>query len=259
MARRLTRKEILRKDFIQALLTRGYRWIVRNRKQLTVALLLVLVLLAGLFVWQWSLQGKSEAAEQLFAEALGIHHGTVGTAQPQNSPQEQQAPVPRSRHRFSTAQERAQQALEEFQAIADQYPASQSGQLALYYVALNQQRLGETQKAREILVDLIGRVQTTEIRNLMRHCLAQLAEIDKNHDEAIRILQDILKEAVPPFPLDTVLMRLAQNYEAVGNPDEALKFYKQITAEYPSSPHSESARNRADELEELEELAEETS
>ena len=256
MARRLTRKEILRKDFIQALLTGGYRWIGRNRKPLALALILVLVVVAGLFVWQWSLQGRSQEAELLFAEALEIHHGTVETAQPPTSPEGQPPPASRSQHRFSTVQERAQQALERFQAIADQYPASQSGQLALYYVALNQQRLGETQKAREILTDLIGRVQSKEIRNLMRQSLAQLAEIDENHDQAIQILQEILKDAVSPFPLDTVLMRLAQNYEAVGNPDEALKFYKQITAEYPSSPHSESARNRA---EELEQLAEETS
>lgn len=209
------------------------------------------LLLIGLFIWQWSHQDKSQEVRQLFAEALQMHHGTVTAKGVSEEPAEdEEPPVIAPRYRFGSIQERAQAAMERFQDIADRYHNTQSGQLALYYVALNRQRLGETGQARDLLVDLIQRVQNSEIRNLIRHCLAQLAEIDQDREETVRLLQDIRKEAGPPFPMDTVLMQLAQNHEALGNVGEALEFYKQITADYPSSPHSQPARDRVNELEE---------
>jgi outer membrane protein assembly factor BamD (BamD/ComL family) len=46
-----------------------------------------------------------------------------------------------------------------------------------------------------------------------------------------------------------VLLELAQTYETAGNTEEALRYYRRLTAEHPTSQYIQQARTHIDQLE----------
>ena len=238
----LTRKEIVREDKIHWALAGTYDWFSNNARLVLIAVGVVAVGLGGAFLWQYLSRSNSAKLQIQYGEALEMFSTPVGAAA-------QPAPdVTPSRYKFATTAERNQKSLAEFQKIAEDSPRSDVGQYAKYYVALIQHQQGQTAQAKKQLEELIADGRQPMIRNLARNLLAQISEGEKNNQQTVTLLKQILDDATPGFPKQNVLMRLGQSYEALGAKDEAVKQYKRIVTEYPNSQESAEAQTKLDAL-----------
>jgi predicted negative regulator of RcsB-dependent stress response len=243
--KRLTRKEIVQTDRIQATLTEVYEWTTRHAKKLVATLAVVVLTLLTSHLWSHYEQSQEVEFQKAFAEALEIYHAPLDDQkEPESDPG-----VTSSKYSFQSAAERHQKALNHFDALAQRHPSTRLGLLARYYVALNKRELGQAEEAKKILYWVIEHTEETDIRNLARTSLAELARLENNQEEAIQLLTDLLDAPWPAFPKQMALLQLAKSYEAQGNLEEALKQYKRISAEYPSSGYTEEAQLRITQLE----------
>lgn len=246
MARkRLTRREIVQEDKIRAILTGIYQWSAQNRSWLVAVFAVVVVTILVSYFWQTYEADRSQEFQVKFAEALEIYHASVG----EESSDEEEDEATSSKYHFQSDQERREKALERFSAIAEDAPGWHIGLLASYYTALIKQELGQTEEAQQILNSLIEESTETQIKNLARSLLAQIAQLMSDHQRATTLLEEILEENSSSFPKEVVLLQLAHNYEAAGNAEQALKFYKRLIREYPTSEYSQQARSHTDRLE----------
>jgi predicted negative regulator of RcsB-dependent stress response len=248
-AKRLTRKQIVRKDPIQQTLTETSSWVVRNRNYLVAAVLFVLLAVASVYLWQMHQQSRQATLQTEFADALAKYHASVDDESNQESEEDSQEPQETPKYRYATTQERAKTALEAFRLLADEYSNSRLGDLSRYYAALCLIDLERTKEAESELETVITDSKGADIRNLARNCMAQLAISEEESERAIRYLQQIMDEPSQNFPKQMTLMRMAESYETAGNRSEALALYRQITSEYSGSAYASQAENRVKRLE----------
>jgi TolA-binding protein len=245
-AKRLTRREIVQEDKIQATLSGIYEWSSRNRSFLITFFAIFLLSLLGSYFWQNYQLGRSEEIQVQFGEALKIYHAPVV----ENTAEDSEDPIIFDEYIFETDQERQEKALEGFTAVVEDYPGTQLGLLARYYRGLLKQEMGQMGTAEEELNLVVQNSTEPQTRNLARHVLAGIAESQDDPQRATQLLEAILQENSASFPTDALLLRLAQNHEAAGNAEKAMELYRQLTTEYPTSDYSQEARLRLDQLEE---------
>ncbi len=238
--RHLTRKEIIHEDKIHSVLSRSVEWFSDNSRSLTIAAALILVAVGGYYLWNYLSRSAGERLQAQFGDALAVYSAPAGT--------ERTAADPQSKYSFASAEERHKKALAEFSKIADDSPRSDIGQFARYYVALNQHKLGRTSEARKTLQALLEDSNEPTVKNLAANYLAQLSEAEKNNKQAVEYLTKAMQDSTPGFPKSTLLMRLAENYEAMGQPQEAAKHYKRIVTEFPDSLDAQQAKAKIDAL-----------
>jgi tetratricopeptide (TPR) repeat protein len=238
--RHLTRKEIIQEDKIHSVLSRTIEWFTDNARFLAIAVGIVLVVFGSVYLWNYLSKSTSERLQAQFGDALAIYNAPAGA--------DRSTAATPTKYSFATTEERHKKALAEFTKIADDSPNSDIGQFARYYVALNQHRLGQTQQARKSLQALLDDADEPTVKTLAANYLAQLSEAEKNTQKAVEFLTKALEGSTPGFPKSAVLMRLGQNYEAMGKTQDAVKQYKRIVTEYPDSPESQDAKARIDAL-----------
>ena len=248
--RRLTRREIVQASWLEATLSRSYVWSSENRRLLISSLGAILLAIAGTYWWQDYQQRQTRKIQTSFAQALELYHAPVG----EKTGDGQDEGRISSRYRFSSDDERRDRALEAFRSIADRHPSANIAIVAQYYTGLLLNELNQREEARKLLGSVILESEQPEIRNMARNTLAQMLEAEDQPGEASELLKEILEDAAPSFPEEPVLFRLAQDHETVNNADEALKFYRRLLADYPSSGYAGEARERIQQLEASAEL-----
>ena len=244
-AKRLTRREIVRKDRIQTFLSGIYEWSSANRSVLATFFGIFLLSILGSYVWQNYQMGRTEEIQVRFGEALEMYHAPVAE---ETTSEADDLLVP-NKYRFKSDEERREEALKGFMTIVENYPSADLGLLARYYTGLIKQEMGQMGTAEEELNFVMENSAVAQTRNLARHLLARMAESKNDRQRATVLLEEILLEAADSFPKDTILLQLAQNHEAAGNAQEAVKIYKRLTTEYPTSEYSQEARVHLDQLE----------
>lgn len=240
----LTRKEIVQQDRVELALTGIYNWGSENRFLLMGVLAVFVLTIVGSSAWQYYQGQGSHELQTRFRETLDLYHAPVGKAE--ESPPEN---TPVIEYRFETDQERLEEALAAFAAIAEDAPNSQLGLLSRYYTGLIRQKMGETEEAEIDLNFVIQNAPEPEIQNLARIHLARIAQSQNDSEKATALLEQILLDEFDAFPKAVVLLELAQTYETAGNTEEALRYYRRLTAEYPTSQYIQQARTHIDQLE----------
>lgn len=259
MAKKLTRKEIIREDSIQQTLSTTSSWVVQNQKLLIAGLAGLILAVFGVYQFQNYRASADRQAQARFSQALEIFHASVGDQEGEDAANQStaaQTGAGESSLRFATEQEKYDKALSAFQEVIDRHSGSMLAEWSLYYQALSYQSLGQTDQGIEKLEAVITRSNHSEIKNLARNSLAQILISNNQTDQAIQHLQKILDEPSPNFPQQVVLMRLASSYEALGDTEKALEFYRRVTAEFPNSEDSRQATSRIQQLEPLQQEAE---
>lgn len=252
MAPRLTRKEIVQEDRIYSVLSGVSQWAVVNRTPLVVGSGIVVVSLLGFYVWQGYQESSNQEAQKLFAEALDTYHAPVKELAPDpdsDSENQDQPPEPPPEYRFDTVTERRDAAEAAFEKISDEYSGTRIGFFSRYYLGLIGRQSDNASKARQHLTWVVDNSGDSDVRNLSRNVLADIALGEENHEEALTHLQQLLGDPTPQVPEQTVLMRIARTHEALGNVDQALENYRKITNDYPTSSQAEEAQSEIDRLE----------
>ena len=254
MARRLTRKEIVQEDRIYSVLSGFSQWAVVNRTPLVVGSGIVVASLLGFYLWQGYQDSSNREAQKLFAEALDTYHAPVKELAPEPGSESDgqnpdQPPEPPPEYRFETVKDRRAAAEAAFEKISDDYSGTRLGFFSRYYLGLIGRQNEDAGAARQHLRWVVDNSGDSDVRNLSRNVLADIALGEENHEEALTYLQQLLGDPTPQVPEQTVLMRIARTHEALGNVEQALENYRKITNDYPTSSQAEEAQSEIDRLE----------
>ena len=178
----------------------------RGRQVLYGLLGIIVIAAAGYGIYRWR-HKHTEEAEAAIGRAITIARAQISTA-PSANPQE---PV------FSTEQERAQRAIEEFQKVAAKYGDPYRTQ-AKYFIARNQLVTDRDKGLAELQSLSSG---TGEVAVLSKFVLAQAKEGDAKYDEAAALYSEIARIGSAVVTPDTANLRLAAVYEKQGKKKEA--------------------------------------
>ena len=245
-AKRLTRKEILRGDPFRDTLQDTLDAVIENKNMIIIILVAVVAVVGGVALWQnYSEKSEAEAHNQL-SKGLEAFHATVRNPNDPPLTPEQQAMNPPSP--YKTEAEKYSEALKRFQEAAAKHPSHRAGQLARYYAALSQVRLGQTDEAIKGLEALRGRFGEPTYDGMVKRTLAELYQAKGRHEEGVKLAQELLNDASSALPKDQLLMMLGQSYENLNKKDEALKMYTRLGQEYPTSTYFSDANGRISKL-----------
>jgi hypothetical protein len=206
------------------------------------------LLLAGLltiFFVKWN-NRKTDEAQQALGRAITISKATVMAN-----------PIAGSNDlSFATEQERAQNAIAEFEKVAAKYGDPYRSE-SRYFIASNRLVL-DRQKGISELAELANS-SIPEVAALSKFALAQTKESDGKLDEAAQLYADLAKLNTPTITSETANLRLAKVYEKQGKKKEAADLLFNIVdasrkakgSDNQPVPVSTAAREAADELEKL--------
>ena len=206
--------------------------------------LLLASLIVIVFV-QWS-KRKSDEARQALGRAITISSSPVLTS-----------PIAGSTEpTFSTAQERAQRAIEEFEKVANKYGDPYKSE-SRYFIASHRLVL-DRQKGMSELADL-SNSSLPEVAALSKFALAQANESDGKLDDAAKLYSELARLNNPAVTTETANLRLAKVYEKQGKKKEAADLLFNIVDASRKAkgedklplPTSAAAREAADELKKL--------
>lgn len=240
MSRGLTRKEIKRNEFVEAV-TRSMDYASSHSRIILLSLagvVLVGVAVGGTFLYLKSRENRASAA---LDRALDAYHAEIVPDDPK--PNDPFSPT------FADEAARQQRARELFAAVKDGYGSSEAAVVAAAFLGRIAAGEGDLEEARkqwqEVLDGTSDTVLATEVRlNLLRLDL-QEGKAEEVAAELEAMLDDPRKETLPE---DVILFELASVRERLGRTSEALSAYQRIVDEFPGSPYSGEARQRASSL-----------
>jgi len=185
---------------------------LEGRGQAIVYGIVGVVVLAALigFWFNWR-HRKRDEAQRALGRAIAIASAPVST--PLTPP-----PVSPTGPTFSSEQERAQKAIEEFQKVAAKYGDPYRAE-ARYFIAANllysDRETGLTQLTEMTKSDV------PEVSVLATFALAQAKEADARYDEAAQLYLQLAQKNSPLITPETANLRLASVYEKQGKKKEA--------------------------------------
>jgi tetratricopeptide (TPR) repeat protein len=169
--------------------------------------LVALALLVGLWV-RWS-NRKADEAQRAMGRAIAIAStplaGDPGAADPT-------AP------KFSSEQERAQRAIDEFEKVAAKYGDPYRTE-ARYFIGTNRLAVDRTKAMAELAE--VSKSSIVEAATLAKFSLAQAMEADGKLDEAAKLYSELAAQNATVVTVDTANLRLAGVYEKQGKKKEA--------------------------------------
>jgi tetratricopeptide (TPR) repeat protein len=176
-------------------------------RQIVYGLAVIIVISGAAYgVVRWR-NKHAEEAEQAMGRAIAIQRAEISSTPNPNS----KDPV------FTTEQERAQRANEEFQKVAAKYGEPYRRQ-ARYFIATNL-LVTDHQKGLSELQSLAN--GSGEVAVLAKFALAQAKEADGNYDEAAALYSDLTKTNSTVVTPETANLRLALVYDKQGKKKEA--------------------------------------
>jgi len=229
MARRITRKQLKQSDEFVSTMDMALQWLNDNWRPIAGAIAGICVIaVAWWMVGMW-IDSRAEDASYALAHAVTTYEGedSLGQLEPAGD---------------------AAAAETEFLQVIDAYGRSDQADMARVYIARIHFDRGETDQARDLLVDLserrrgdaIGRLATLDLIHL-RIGAGQAAEVSAE-------LQTMVSGSDQSLPRDVALYELGQLYVAEQDPTQALEYFQKLVDEFPESPYVSLARQRLMEL-----------
>lgn len=226
MVQHISRKE-LKKDEVRDTLAHGAEALLSHQAFTIFVVLLALAVAAGVYGWRTYSQGQSASAAAEFNNATTIYQAQVGGAQTPG-----QLTYASDIQKFTAAEDA-------FAKVATKYKRTRSGQLAAYYAALSDEKLGNVAAAEKWLDGLTAR-KDPEVVAMAEYELAGINARSGKNDQAIKIYQDLIAKPSILVPKPEVMLALANCYRAK-DPSQAAKLYGQIKSEYPDTPIADQA------------------
>jgi hypothetical protein len=167
----------------------------------------VLITALVIFFLRWN-HRKTDEAQRALGRAIAIATASVSaTATPDATGLT-----------FTSEQERAQKAIEEFQKVAGKYGDPYRTE-ARYFIATNLLTTDHSKGIAELTE--LSKSSNAEVAALSKFALGQAKEGDGKLDEAVQIYGDLAKQGSPVVSADTANLRLALVYAKQGKKKEA--------------------------------------
>lgn len=235
-----TERHHLKENELQRLALTARETMDARRREMMVALAVIVVIAAGAIgyvVWKQRVEGR---AHGLLAEAVAVEEARIG---PPAAPGTVAPGLS-----FPTERERAQAAVAKFKLAADAYPDSDAGIFARYKQAATNMLLGVPAEAATAYQDVIQRNGDGVYGQMARLGLAEAQARSGQFDQAINSFKELSQRKDGPLPVDAILMQLGRTYLDAGKPTEAQQTFNRIVEEYPDSPFNADAKKELESL-----------
>jgi tetratricopeptide (TPR) repeat protein len=217
----------------------------KGRAMLYGVIGVVVVGLVAIALLRWN-NRKADEARQALGRAITITTAPVSTTPSAT------ADTPS----FSSEQERAQRAIDEFQKVAAKYGDPYHSE-AQYFIATNLLSVDRNKGVAQL--ELLTKNRDPDVAALSRFALAQVKEADGKYDEAAALYTELAQQGSAAIPPDRANYRLALVYEKQDKKKEAADVLFNLVdgarkARQPDgSPEaiSAAARDAGDELQRL--------
>ncbi|MGD0544617.1 MAG: tetratricopeptide repeat protein [Candidatus Acidiferrales bacterium] len=229
MAQRLTRKE-LKTDEVRDTLAHGADFVFGHQAITFLIVIIGVVIALGIFGWKTYAERQTVKAAAAYDDAMKVFDARI------RSPLEPQQPGELT---YTDDKNKYTESVRKFEDVAKKYSRTRPGQLAGYYEAISQERLGNNDAAKKLLQNLADSGDE-DFAAMARFELAQLDDRLGQGDEAVNLYKKLIAKPAVLVPKPVVMLALAQHYTA-SNPAEASKLYAQIKSEYPDTPMAEQA------------------
>lgn len=209
-----------------------------------IAGLILVVLIVGFWL-RWS-HRKDDEARRALGRAITIATTPVSTTPSANA----------NTPSYTSEQERAQKAVEEFQKVAVKYGEPYRTE-AKYFMATNLLSIDRNRAISELTE--LSKSSNVGVATLAKFALAQAKEADGKYDEAAQLYAELAKQNSEFVSADTANLRLALAYEKQGKKKEAADLLFNIVesarkakdSDGGTLPQSAAARSAAQELQKL--------
>jgi len=213
-------------------------WSLEHRSRLIVIGILVLAVAGGGVGGWYYLDQKDQQASAALQGAVR----TLDTPlRPAGTPPQPDFPS------FASAKERATEARKQFQAVADQYSHTRSGEIAHYFVGLTSEDLGDNATAEREL-KAIAASRGADLSSLANFALAGLYRSENRNKDAIEIYKKLAAKPTTVVAKTTAQLEMAETYQADQQPLEAKREYEQIQKENPGTEAATTAAQKLSQL-----------
>jgi hypothetical protein len=213
---------------------------VYSHKQVTgLALLVVLVVVAGYFGWGIYTDRQTAAGAAAFDVAMKAYSGHVGPATAGE-------PLEPGEMSYPDEAARSNDASQKFLAVADKYANTSPGRLARYYAALCLEDLDKQNQALEQLKK-VSSGSDKELASMAQYQMAVIYARTGKTDDAVKTFRALADKPSVFVPRPLALLELAGVLRQT-NAKEAASVYQQIKKEFPDSTIAEQADRGLDTL-----------
>jgi predicted negative regulator of RcsB-dependent stress response len=226
LAQHISRKE-LKKDEVRDTLAHGAEALLSHQTPTIVLVAVVIVAAACVYGWRMYSQAQAVHAESSFTSAMDIFQAPVGPPQ---------AP---GQLTYANEDKKYSDAEQAFSKVSQHYGRTRAGQMAAYYAALCNEKLGNNSLAEKWLQGLVDS-KDIEVASMAKFELAGLDARSGKTDQAIALYKQVLAQASILVPKPEVMLALANCY-STKDPSQAAKLYGQIKADYPDTPIADQA------------------
>ena len=198
------------------------------------------------FFFKWT-HRRADEARQALGRAIAITAAPVSTTPSAN---------PTDGPSFSSAQDRAQKAVDEFQKVAAKYGDPYRTE-ARYFIATNLLLIDRAKGISELTE--LSKSSDAEVAALSKFALAQAKEADAKYDEAASLYRELAAQNSRVVTAETASLRLAMVYKQQGKKKEAADLLFSIVdaarkakdSEGNPATQSQAARDASQELQKL--------
>ncbi len=233
----ISRKELKKDEFRDSIET-SYEFLSTHKKAIVQVVVVVIVVAAGVLGWRYYSGQKTAKASAAYAAAVRLYDAHVQGSNDQPIPGELTYPSDTAKYQA------AEKALSQ---VAKEYPGSRYGQMASYYTAVSLEHLGNYKEAVKWL-EPIAKGGNANFCSLAQFELAHVYEKLGKPGQALTIYQQLLKNPTVFVPKPVVLLALGDHYQAQKDTAQAVKYYKQLQAEYPNTGLADQAGQRLEML-----------
>jgi len=213
----MTRHHLKEQDEITTSLQKVTEFVVLRKKEVTTGLTIAAVLAIAIFGWSYYRSNRNARAQAQLSMAINTFNDTVN---------------------IKSDKERYEKTIVEAQKTYDQYRSLPISNIALYYVALGQEGLGDTAKATQTLQQVAERGDAS-IKGVAQFALGAIYKKHGETQKAIDVYKQIYDKG--GYSKAAVAYELASLYEANKQTDQAKDFYQKLVSEFPDSPFRQNA------------------
>jgi len=219
---RLSRHELKTQDEITSSLQNFSELLESRKKEILIAIVVLAVLVAAVAGWRVYAGKRNAAASAQLASAIAAF-------------EESNTKSDKAGYEKSVAEARK---------TIESYGSTNAGVIAKYYLAMSQDRLGDTAGAEKNLQEVVDSGDAS-IKGVAQFALAHLQSQHGSTAKAIETLTQLYNSG--NYPKSAVAYDLASLYEAGGQQEQAKQYYGKVITDYPDSrfrQESESALKR---------------
>lgn len=212
----MTRHQLKEQDEITTSLQTFTELLVARKREAIIGVSVVAALAIIFFGWSYYSSSRNAKAQAELSQAIGTYNDTT----------------------IKSDKERYQKTLAAAQKTYDDYGSLAIGRIALYFVAMSQEGLGDTAKAEQNLQQVIQRGDAG-IKGVAQFALAEIYKKHGDTQKAIETYKPLFDSG--GYSKSAVAYELATTYEENKQTDQAKEFYQKVVTDFPDSPFRQNA------------------